>query len=85
MTKILDVIHTFDGYREVLNTDLETKLFKRIRNWRNAELVKSDWTQLADSVCDKAAWATYRQALRDLPASNADPRQIELPAQPGGN
>ena len=85
MTKILDTIHTFDGYREVLEDDLIDKLFKRIRKWRDAELVKSDWTQLADSVCDKTAWATYRQALRDLPASNSDPRQIELPTQPGGN
>ena len=57
----------------------------RLRHWRNTELSRTDWTQLADSVCDKDAWATYRQALRDLPASNADPRQIELPAQPGGN
>jgi hypothetical protein len=57
----------------------------RLRYWRNTELSRTDWTQLADSVCDKDAWATYRQALRDLPASNADPRQIELPAQPGGN
>ena len=85
MTKILDVIHTVDGYREALPDDPTDKLFKRIRKWRDAELVKSDWTQLADSVCDKTAWATYRQALRDLPSSNTDPRKIELPAQPGGN
>ena len=57
----------------------------RLRNWRNDELASTDWTQVADAPVDKAAWATYRQALRDLPASNADPRQIELPAQPGGN
>jgi hypothetical protein len=82
MTKILSVIHTFDGYREALADDLTDKLFKRIRKWRDAELVKSDWTQLADSVCDKTAWAAYRQALRDLPASNADPFKIELPTAP---
>jgi hypothetical protein len=57
----------------------------RMRYWRDAELARTDWTQVADAPVDKAAWATYRQALRDLPASNADPRQIELPAQPGGN
>lgn len=54
----------------------------RMRFWRDKELIKTDWTQLADSVCDKAAWATYRQALRDLPASNSDPRKIELPKVP---
>jgi len=80
--KLLDTIHTFDGYREALAEDPTDKLFKRIRKWRDSELVKSDWTQLADSVCDKTAWATYRQALRDLPASNKDPRAIELPVAP---
>jgi hypothetical protein len=82
MTKILDVIHTFDNYREVLETDLDNKLFGRIRKWRDSELIKSDWTQVADAPVDKAAWATYRQALRDLPASNANPRLIEIPVAP---
>jgi hypothetical protein len=37
---------------------------------RNALLLESDWTQFADSPLTdkkKAEWATYRQALRDLP------------------
>jgi len=80
--KLLDIIHTLDSYREVLADDPNDKLFKRIRNWRDAELVKSDWTQLSDSVCDKAAWAAYRQALRNLPASNKDPRAIEFIVAP---
>jgi hypothetical protein len=54
----------------------------RMRYWRNTELTRTDWTQLSDSVCDKQAWATYRQALRDLPTSNADPRKIQLPVEP---
>ena len=54
----------------------------RMRYWRNGELSRTDWTQLVDSVCDKAAWASYRQALRDLPKSNSDPRKIELPEVP---
>ena len=53
-----------------------------MRYWRDGELARTDWTQLADSVCDKASWATYRQALRDLPESNSDPRKIELPEIP---
>jgi aminoglycoside/choline kinase family phosphotransferase len=57
-------------------------ILERLRNWRNAELAKSDWTQIADAVCDKAAWATYRQTLRDLPASNADAHKIEMPIAP---
>ena len=54
----------------------------RMRYWRDGELARTDWTQVADAPTDKAAWATYRQALRDLPASNADPRKIELPTAP---
>jgi hypothetical protein len=54
----------------------------RLRYWRDAELTRTDWTQVADAPTNKAAWATYRQALRDLPASNADPRKIELPIAP---
>ena len=57
-------------------------LFERIRNWRNAELIACDWTQLTDSTADKTAWATYRQALRDLPASNEDPKKIVFPTRP---
>jgi hypothetical protein len=56
--------------------------FERIRNWRNTELVLCDWTQVADSTADKAAWAEYRQALRDLPSQNADPKQIVFPTRP---
>jgi hypothetical protein len=54
----------------------------RMRHWRNGELARTDWTQLTDSVCDKVAWATYRQALRDMPTSNSDPRKIDLPQVP---
>ena len=36
------------------------------RNKRNALLTESDWTQVADAPVDATAWATYRQALRDI-------------------
>lgn len=54
----------------------------RMRYWRDAELARTDWTQVADAPVDQAAWAIYRQALRDLPSSNKDPRAIELPVAP---
>jgi hypothetical protein len=75
MTKFISSLGNDD---EVSN---ETYL-TRMRYWRGVELARTDWTQLPDSVCDKSAWATYRQALRDLPTSNADPRKIELPEIP---
>jgi hypothetical protein len=60
-------------------------VLERLRLQRDVLLKASDWTQVADAPVDKAAWATYRQALRDLPMSNIDPRFIELPIQPALN
>jgi len=42
---------------------------ERMRNARDALLLASDWTQLPDATCDREAWATYRQALRDFPST----------------
>ena len=42
---------------------------ERMRLERNRLLAASDWTQVADAPVDRAAWATYRQALRDFPAT----------------
>jgi hypothetical protein len=47
-------------------------LLADIRTARNAKLRQSDWTQMPDSALSteqKTAWATYRQALRDFPAT----------------
>lgn len=55
---------------------------KSVRQQRNDKLKDCDWTQLADSVADKAAWATYRQALRDVPAQAGFPWDIQWPEQP---
>ena len=52
-----------------------------VRAQRNQLLRASDWTQLSDATADKAAWATYRQALRDVPAQ-ADPFAIQWPVAP---
>ena len=47
----------------------------QIRGQRNTLLAACDWTQIADSTADKTAWATYRTALRNLPATiTGDPR-----------
>jgi len=45
-----------------------------IRATRNQLLKDCDWTQIADCTADKTAWATYRQALRDLPSGITEPR-----------
>jgi hypothetical protein len=56
--------------------------WEQIRLWRNAKLAQSDWTQLPDSPVDKTAWATYRQALRDLPAQGGLADDAVFPTAP---
>ena len=52
----------------------------RMRILRNGALKASDWTQLSDAPVDAAAWATYRQELRDYPAQSD--KVSTLPAWP---
>lgn len=54
---------------------------------RRRRLLDSDWTQGADSPLGaeaKADWATYRQALRDLPEAFASPDLVAWPVDPDG-
>jgi hypothetical protein len=53
-----------------------------VRSDRNTKLSASDWTQVADAPVDKAAWATYRQALRDISGQAGFPWTITWPTQP---
>lgn len=61
--------------------DLEA-LAAEARTKRNGLLAASDWTQVADAPVDQAAWATYRQALRDITAQAGFPAAIDWPAIP---
>ena len=53
-----------------------------LRGSRDRLLASTDWTQVPDAPVDQAAWATYRQALRDLPANTEDPRNVVWPTPP---
>lgn len=53
-----------------------------IRAERNRKLTASDWTQVDDAPVDKAAWATYRQALRDVPLQSGFPWDVNWPTEP---
>lgn len=55
---------------------------KSVRDSRNKKLAECDWTQLADAPVDQAAWATYRQALRDVPTQAGFPWEVQWPDQP---
>jgi len=59
--------------------------WERIRIYRDSLLTASDWRMVEDAPWDKSVWAAYRQALRDLPSSVTNPREVVFPAQPGGN
>ena len=63
----------------------EEVFWERLRGERNLKLTNSDWSQLPDApltTAKKTAWATYRQALRDLPENTEDPKNVTWPLQP---
>jgi hypothetical protein len=56
---------------------------KAVRADRNQKLGQTDWTQgkdIADNI--STAWATYRQALRDVPSQAGFPWTVQWPTQP---
>ena len=91
-TAFRDGVEKIDGQwftkYSVADMDDETKAAKdaeqakSMRDQRNQKLSDSDWTQLADSPENKAAWATYRQALRDIPTQAGFPWEVQWPTQP---
>ena len=55
--------------------------WKSVRNDRNRKLAETDYLALKDSTLS-TAMKTYRQALRDVPASNSDPKKVTWPTKP---
>ena len=60
----------------------KTQRAEVVRFERNAKLTASDWTQVAAAPVDQAAWAAYRQALRDVPQQSSFPTDIVWPTKP---
>lgn len=70
---IIDLTGPSDDYLEIM------------RYYRNRMLTSSDWTQLPDNgLADdqRQAWATYRQALRDFPATWTAGPEANFPDPP---
>jgi len=68
-----------------MRTDAEqaqARLPSQIREQRNRLLTASDWTQIPDCTVDKQAWATYRQALRDITNQSGFPTDVVWPTKP---
>ena len=54
-----------------------------LRNERTHRLAQTDWTQNADvPEATRKAWATYRQALRDITITQQDLNGCEWPTPP---
>jgi len=59
-------VQVADKTAEDIASEVDTKA-AQLRRQRDIALMNSDWTQVLDAPVDRTAWATYRQALRDLP------------------
>jgi hypothetical protein len=57
-------------------------LIERMRNERDQLLNASDWTMHGDAPTDKEAWSSYRQALRDFPATWKPAETADFPEPP---
>ena len=74
---------TLDEINSILLEVENAMNMDQLRNQRDIALAASDWTQMPDvSLADQASWATYRQALRDLPTTVADPANPVWPSPP---
>lgn len=60
----------------------QAKQEQEVRAERDRLLTSSDWTQVADAPVDQAAWAAYRQALRDVSQQAGFPHNVTWPAKP---
>ena len=58
-----------------------SRAFAALRAERDRKIAKTDWRAMPDLTLSDA-WKTYRQALRDVPANNADPDNISWPTEP---
>lgn len=66
--------------------ELRREAIGQVLTRRSAALVSSDWTQIGDvPLNNKEAWATYRQALRDIPEQEGYPFNVVWPTEPSQN
>lgn len=73
--------------RDELEARAKAEALERLRAERDRLLRDSDWAMLPDAPLtaeQRAEWAAYRQALRDLPqqAADRDPREVIPPRPP---
>ena len=69
-------------FEDAVKTIVDEQQAKSVREQRDTKLKDTDWTQVSDAPVDKTTWATYRQALRDLPKQTGFPWEITWPTEP---
>ena len=67
---------------EIDQTPTFSSFSDAMRATRNSLLANSDWAMATDAPTDKTAWATYRQALRDFPATWKQSETANFPEAP---
>lgn len=71
------------SYQDAPQEIPEWVLISSTKSKRNLLLQESDWTQLPDVPLEtKQAWATYRQALRDITSQEGYPFNVIWPTKP---
>ena len=78
-----DLVALTDEEKAQREDEKTAQLAASVREQRDRLLAACDWTQLADVTDNKAEWATYRQALRDITKQTGFPQNIEWPNMPG--
>ena len=76
------IVGDAEGMPQAITPAAPALTWDAIRVERNALLSASDWTQLADAPVDKAAWASYRETLRDITETFATPDAVVWPTKP---
>lgn len=69
----------------MVDTDGTEEWSQRMRAHRDALLAACDWTQTLDAPLtdeQRAAWAQYRQALRDAPSTWTPSPEWDAPEPP---
>ena len=84
-TTVENVTTTAQEHQTAYQSQKDAEQAKSVRTQRDEKLKATDWTQVADAPVDKTVWATYRQALRDLPSATGFPWDMTWPTEPGAS
>jgi len=70
-----------DAEEQAWAAGADTRAASQVREQRDARLAETDWMANSD-VTMSDDWATYRQALRDVPAQAGFPTDVTWPVEP---